>query len=499
MLRKFAIAAATAIAVAGAGLGADSASGHGFWPHGGGFGGGFGHGGGFGGGFGHGFGGGFGHGFGHGFGGGFGHDFGGGGPMMHFGPYGFSRYGGFGRSSFYRRGGFYHGGGFGYYGGRPYGFGHSYGWGHHSIAGYGHPAIASGATWGRDHSWNGGRGSDHGWNGGRGEDRGWDRGRGWDRWRDRHRRWGGWDRGDFWPYAYGDMFDWGDGDDFWSYGYDDLFAGVLLPYAMLAPGGGYGGAAPARFAPPPLPPQASVPSPAPAPAPVTAPSAGPSCPSAQSLGGAAIDPIAKAVQPTGDQSAKLDALKNAETDAEKTLVASCGGQAPATALGRLDAVQARLQAMIQAANTVAGPLGDFYASLTDEQKAAFNALSQGQSGPSVAPLCGPNNAVPLIAVDQITAAAQPDARQQALLAKLSEASGKADDAILASCPKLAPLTPTGRLAAVKARLQAMLDGVNLIRPPLLDFYASLSDAQKAKFDALTQPPAASEENAKAQP
>ncbi len=43
----------------------------------------------------------------------------------------------------------------------------------------------------------------------------------------------------------------------------------------------------------------------------------------------------------------------------------------------------------------------------------------------------------------------------------------------------------------------MLNGVDLVRPPLQDFYASLSDAQKAKLDALTLPPAQSEQNAKA--
>ena len=42
----------------------------------------------------------------------------------------------------------------------------------------------------------------------------------------------------------------------------------------------------------------------------------------------------------------------------------------------------------------------------------------------------------------------------------------------------------------------MLDGVNAVKQPLQDFYVSLSDAQKAKLDTLTQPPAPSEQNAK---
>ncbi len=324
-------------------------------------------------------------------------------------------------------------------------------------------------------------------------------GHGWYEWRGYRHGWVGWAGPVFWPYAYDDLFDYafwpyGPYDDlFWSYGYDDLFAGVLLPYAYAGLEGGY---APAQAYPAPQT-GAGLSGGAPAPTSVSQ-----LCASAQSLaGGAAIDPIAKAVQPNADQSAKLDALKSAEADAEKTLAASCGAGTPTTAVGRLDAVQTRLQAMIQAADTVGAPLGDFYASLTDEQKAAFNELGGNKNGaaPNLAQMCGPNNAVPVIAVERIDSAVQPDAKQQQALAALSSAAGNADDAILASCPKQAPLTPTGRLDAVKARLQAMLDGVDLVRPPLQDFYASLSDAQKAKFDALTQPPASSEQNAKTQP
>ena len=274
--------------------------------------------------------------------------------------------------------------------------------------------------------------------------------------------------------------------------------GFLLPYALVAPGGGYGGYAyaPGRPAVATAPQTGAGPSGG-APA---ASSASQLCGSAQSLaGGAAIESIGKAVHPTGDQNAKLDALKNAEDDAGKTLSASCSQQTPTTAVARLDAVQARLQAMIQAANTVGGPLNDFYGSLNDEQKAAFNALGAQRDGaaPNLAQMCGPNNAIPAVAVDQIDSAVKPDDKQRQALNALRDAAGKADDAILASCPKEAPLTPTGRLDAVKGRLQAMLDGVNAVRPPLQDFYASLSDEQKAKLDALTQPPA-SQQNAQAQ-
>ena len=327
---------------------------------------------------------------------------------------------------------------------------------------------------------------------------------GWSGWQGYRRGYVGWGGPVFWPYAYDDLFGYAfwpyapDDDLFWSYGYDDLFAGILLPFLYTGLGGGYGYGG---YAPPPVAsgpaPQSNAQANAQPPASGAPPtSASQLCVSAQSLGGgAAIDPIVKAVKPTADQNGKLDALKNAEADAEKTLSASCSQQTPTTTVARLDAVQGRLQAMIQAANTVGGPLNDFYASLNDEQKAAFNALGQDKNGAAARTWrrsCGPNNAVPVIAIDQISSAVKPDDKQQAALAALRDAAGKADEAVLASCPKAAPLTPTGRLDAVKARLQAMANGVDMVKQPLQDFYASLSDAQKAKFDALTPPPKAAD-------
>ena len=317
MLRNLAIAAAAAV-IAGAGLAIDSASAQFVRPHGG-----------------------------------------GGGGAMHFAPHGFGagsmmRFGGRGFGGF-AGARFFHPGGFVHYGAGRYALGHAYVFGHPAahFAALGHvpPTTAVGANPPYRHGWSG--------------------------WRGYHRGWVGWGGPVFWPYAYDDLFDYafwpyGPYDDlFWSYGYDDLFAGVLLPYRH----GGYA-YAPARPGVAEAPQTGAGPAGG-APAPT---SASQLCGSAQSLaGGAAIDSISKAVNPNADQSAKLDALKTAEADAEKTLSASCVAETPTTAVGRLDAVQTRLQAMIQAANAVGGPLGDFYASLNDEQKAAFNALGQNEA------------------------------------------------------------------------------------------------------------------------
>ena len=112
---------------------------------------------------------------------------------------------------------------------------------------------------------------------------------------------------------------------------------------------------------------------------------------------------------------------------------------------------ARLQAMDQALDQVRGPLDDFYSSLSDEQKAAFNAIGDKRktqtqtqtaaAAPNLAQLCGPQNAVPVIATDKIDKAVAPDAKQQQSLAALSDAANKADQTILASCPAAGAADP----------------------------------------------------------
>jgi hypothetical protein len=49
---------------------------------------------------------------------------------------------------------------------------------------------------------------------------------------------------------------------------------------------------------------------------------------------------------------------------------------PLTPVGRLEAMEKRLEAMLQAAKLVQPALDEFYATLSSEQKARFNTLGQ---------------------------------------------------------------------------------------------------------------------------
>lgn len=87
-----------------------------------------------------------------------------------------------------------------------------------------------------------------------------------------------------------------------------------------------------------------------------------------------IERIQDALKPNDKQRADLDKLGEATVKAVGILQAACPDATPVTPPGRLDAMEKRLQAMIEAANTVKEPLGDFYSSLSSEQKARFNRL-----------------------------------------------------------------------------------------------------------------------------
>jgi hypothetical protein len=89
-----------------------------------------------------------------------------------------------------------------------------------------------------------------------------------------------------------------------------------------------------------------------------------------------IERINDALHPTGAQKDALHRLSAATKEAVKTLQAACPDEVPVTPVGRLQAMEKRLSAMLQAANQVQPALDDFYASLTSEQKGRFNTLQQ---------------------------------------------------------------------------------------------------------------------------
>ncbi|WFU46092.1 Spy/CpxP family protein refolding chaperone (plasmid) [Bradyrhizobium sp. CB82] len=85
------------------------------------------------------------------------------------------------------------------------------------------------------------------------------------------------------------------------------------------------------------------------------------------------------VNPAGKQKEALERLGDATKQAVHGLQATCPNEVPLTPVGRLEAMQRRLEAMLEAASWVQPALDEFYATLSSEQKARFNTTPRTAS------------------------------------------------------------------------------------------------------------------------
>jgi len=297
----------------------------------------------------------------------------------------------------------------------------------------------------------------------------------------------------FWPYAYSDIFEytfWPYAYDpgYWAYAYDDLvdtvFWGTDSPYSAYAryqePG-----AAITDFR-----------------------ARGRASVSPQTLRQLCGDPdkgvtawpiaeITRAVRPTPEQRALLDELKTAAAKAADAFKESCVDSYAMTPPGRLRAMTNRVSATLNAVRIVRPALEQFYNSLNDEQKARFNALGPNvgersqqqpqQEANAQSEGCGePKSSLTQLPIGRIEAVIHPADKQKEALDRLSTATKNAVEGMQAACPDDVPLTPLGRLEAMETRLKAMLHAAELVQPALDEFYATLSNEQKARFNTLQQ-------------
>lgn len=298
----------------------------------------------------------------------------------------------------------------------------------------------------------------------------------------------GWVGPVFWPFAHDDLTTaiiLGDTTSLSLYGYGDIYAAIFAPYAArelaayTAPQGRRGR---------------------------RVPTAETLC-EASDTGGLPVDRIAAAITPNELQRTALDELASAWLAARDTIRAACPAQAPATASERFGLMRERLEAMIKATDEVAQPLSKFVDLLNDDQKGKLDALANERrtalaavqrKDAQAAAACRPDydpryDEKAQRQYEQLVQQQWP-AEDVAATLKLDEV-GRArfevlqDAALrtmetLSACPTQAAATPQARLAAVKARLQTMLQSVGGISDALDDFQADLSDEQKAAFEAL---------------
>jgi hypothetical protein len=203
------------------------------------------------------------------------------------------------------------------------------------------------------------------------------------------------------------------------------------------------------------------------------------------VAGIPVDEMQRLAAPVGEQRAALDELGNASVQAAQIVKAACPTEVSPTAVGRIDAMQQRVQAMLKAVQVERPALAKFYDLLTDEQKARLNALTQKQSAPAASSATGcRNRAIPDWPAARILRDLHPTPMQRTLLDALQAAAAKARGMLEVSCSTAMPVTPPARLSAIEQRLQAVLGALAALPGPLNEFYGSLNDKQKAQFDLI---------------
>jgi hypothetical protein len=303
----------------------------------------------------------------------------------------------------------------------------------------------------------------------------------------------GWAGPVFWPFAHDDITTavvFGDTTSLSLYGYGDIYAAIFAPYAAAelaaytTPQGRRGRRVPTAEA---------------------------LC-DASDTGGLRVDRITAAVQPNEVQRAALDELATAWVAARDVIRASCPTEAPTSAPERLGLMQTRLKAMIEATDAVAPPLVKFVDLLDNGQRTKLEALvrdsftnersgalAAGQHRDAQAPAACKADYDPRYDLqaqrqyeqlvqqqwpaDDIAATLRLDDTGRARLDVLQDTTLRTMQT-LSACPTKPASTPQARLAAVKTRLQTMLQAVKSVGDALDDFEFDLTDAQKAAFEAI---------------
>jgi hypothetical protein len=204
-----------------------------------------------------------------------------------------------------------------------------------------------------------------------------------------------------------------------------------------------------------------------------------------------IEQIVQAIRPNAPQREVLEQLRAALAGAIERIKAACPTIEPTTPTERLKAIQDRIWAMRDALLTIRLPFEKLYGSLTDEQlwrlasvdpDATEGVATTGSIGTQTCGgQAGDGADWPIRAIER---AVRPTEQQRAILQGLQMRLAGMAQLIGSSCPTYPLLGAMGRFAAVSDRLDVMLFAVMTLSPALPDFYASLSDKQKAGLNRV---------------
>jgi hypothetical protein len=180
------------------------------------------------------------------------------------------------------------------------------------------------------------------------------------------------------------------------------------------------------------------------------------------------------------QRAAFDAFNNTAGAALETLRPSCSQALPGTPIARMQALQARLSAMLQETEGMRPALARFYAALNDTQR---EQLTASAVYPAQCTVSSPA-LLPLLPVEAMARELRADAAQRAALHDLQHALVQAGDILQRQCAPTQPTAVLERFEQIEAQLRAALRAVRLIEPALATFYGLLGEEQRQRFSRI---------------
>jgi hypothetical protein len=205
-----------------------------------------------------------------------------------------------------------------------------------------------------------------------------------------------------------------------------------------------------------------------------------------------LDRLEDTISLSADQQRGLQTLRDAIRVAIDGEASACRGDLPATQPERLRAMINGLWAMRYAEFRIRPALDTFYGSLTDAQKQQLadelRTIDAGNDAtpPTPAAICGEAmtpNANPFGAIERVL---RPTDEQRKSLQMLYGASMEMAQFLTGTCPAETPTMPADRLSAASDRVMSLLHAAMGIEPLLGQFYGSLSDDQRRRFNATVR-------------
>jgi len=213
-----------------------------------------------------------------------------------------------------------------------------------------------------------------------------------------------------------------------------------------------------------------------------------------------LESVAQIARVDDAQRNALAQMQAAADNVGEALTSGCPSDSPASLADKLDLLDHVLEGFTTALDSLRPSIETFYGALNDEQKARLVAMYMSRASPQTTEQRSTQKYPPTVQQDatcqrwagalrswpirQIESGMPLSDDQRAALYTLSGSIHRAAAVLTASCPNENSFTPLGQLDAKRARVDALRQAINVVRPEAARLTDALNDEQKARLAAI---------------